>query len=83
MSIDYGHLRRVVAEMEQGVAATTKYSWLELAQEVLRMQKELTDYRNLQHEVSINYAFFSRARREAAALTRDKIDRILNGETNE
>ena len=43
MRIDYDHLRRVVAEMKQGVAATTRYSWLDLAQEVLRMRKELTD----------------------------------------
>ena len=43
MSINHDHLRRVVAEMEQGVAATTRYSWLDLAQEVLRMRKELTD----------------------------------------
>lgn len=42
MSINHDHLRRVVAEMEQGVAATTKYSWLDLAQEVLRMRGELT-----------------------------------------
>lgn len=41
MSIDYDHLRRVVAEMEQGAATTTKYSWLDLAQEILRMRKEL------------------------------------------
>lgn len=41
MSINHERLRRVVGEMEQGVAATTKYSWLDLAQEVLRMQKEL------------------------------------------
>lgn len=43
MSINHEHLRRVVAEMEQGVSATTRYSWLDLAQEVLRMRKELTD----------------------------------------
>lgn len=43
MSINHEHLRRVVAEMEQGVAVTTQYSWLDLAQEVLRMRKELTD----------------------------------------
>lgn len=43
MSIDYDHLRRVVAEMKQGVAVTTKYSWLDLAEEILRMRKELTD----------------------------------------
>jgi len=43
VSIDYDHLRRVVAEMKQGVAVTTKYSWLDLAEEILRMRKELTD----------------------------------------
>lgn len=43
MSINHDHLKRLVAEMEQGAAATTKYSWLDLAQEVLRMRKELTD----------------------------------------
>lgn len=42
MSIDHNHLSRVVAEMEQGVNATTKYSWLDLAQEILRMRGELT-----------------------------------------
>lgn len=43
MSINHEHLRRLVKEMEQGVSATTRYSWLDLAQEVLRMRKELTD----------------------------------------
>lgn len=42
MSINHNHLRRVVAEMEQGVAATTQYTWLDLAKEVLRMRGELT-----------------------------------------
>lgn len=55
----------------------------ELAADWLRMRDELTDFRNLQHEVSINSAFFSRARREAAELTRDRIDRILNGDHND
>lgn len=43
MSINHNHLKRLVAEMEQEVAATTKYSWLDLAQEILRMRGELTD----------------------------------------
>lgn len=47
MSINHEHLRRVVGEMEQGVAATTTYSWLDLAEEILRMRGELT---NLQEE---------------------------------
>lgn len=37
MSIDYDRLRGLVAEMEQGVAATTRYTWLDLAREVLRL----------------------------------------------
>lgn len=45
MRTDYDHLRRVVAEMKQGVSATTRYSWLDLAQEVLRMRKELISLR--------------------------------------
>lgn len=45
MSINHEHLRRLVKEMEQGVAATTSYTWLDLAQEVLRMQKELISLR--------------------------------------
>ena len=47
MSINHDHLQHLVAEMEQGVAATTTYSWLDLAQEILRMRGELT---NLQEE---------------------------------
>ena len=43
MSINHDHLQHLVAEIKQGVATTTKYSWLDLAQEVLRMRKELTD----------------------------------------
>lgn len=43
MSINHDHLQHLVAEMKQGIAATTRYSWLDLAQEVLRMRKELTD----------------------------------------
>jgi len=45
MSINHEHLKRLVAEMEQGVAATTTYSWLDLAKEILRMRKELISLR--------------------------------------
>ena len=37
MSIDYDRLRGLVAEMEQGVAATTRYTWLDLAHELIRL----------------------------------------------
>lgn len=38
MSIDYDRLRELVGEMEQGVAATTRYTWLDLARELLRLR---------------------------------------------
>lgn len=38
MSIDYDRLRTLVGEMEQGVAATTRYTWLDLARELLRLR---------------------------------------------
>ena len=53
MSIDYDHLHRIVTEMEQGVAATTKYTWLDLAQENLRLQKGLRAIRNDLHESTL------------------------------
>lgn len=39
MSINHEQLERLVAEMEQGVVATTQYSWLDLAKEILRMRE--------------------------------------------
>lgn len=36
-------LKRLVTEMEQGVATTTQYSWLDLAQEVIRMREEIDE----------------------------------------
>ena len=53
MSINHEHLRRVVAEMKQGVAATTKYSWLDLAQENLRLQKGLQAIRRDLYESAL------------------------------
>lgn len=38
MSIDYDRLRELVAEMEQGTAATTRYTWLDLAHELIRLR---------------------------------------------
>ena len=43
MSIDHNHLSRVVTEMEQGVNATTKYSWIELARELIRIRVEMDE----------------------------------------
>lgn len=53
MSINHEHLRRVVAEMKQGVAATTRYSWLDLAQENLRLQKGLQAIRRDLYESAL------------------------------
>ena len=47
MSIDYDRLKELAGEMEQGTAATTRYTWLDLARELLRLRDELTDLRDL------------------------------------
>lgn len=56
MIIDYDHLQHLVAEIKQGAAATTKYSWLDLAHEVLRLQHKtdsmLNDVHNLRMEMN-------------------------------
>lgn len=54
MSIDHNHLSRLVTEMEQGVNATTKYSWLDLAQDNLRMREELKEIREIWEAASVN-----------------------------
>ena len=38
MTIDYDRLRELVAEMERGAAATTRYTWLDLAHELIRLR---------------------------------------------
>lgn len=81
MSINHERLKRLVAEMEQDVAATTSYSWLDLAQEVLRMRKELTD---LQEEA--RSAAKIHATGPAAQRVFDALDTTINqiiGETDD
>lgn len=73
MSINHEHLRRVVAEMKQGVATTTKYSWLDLAEEILRMRKELTD---LQEEARYAAKFLETG--PAAQRVFDALDATIN-----
>ena len=51
--INTAKLKNQVAEMEQGVATTTQYSWLDLAQEVIRLQKGLQAIRNDLHESTL------------------------------
>ena len=53
MSIDYDQLHRTIEEIKQGVAATTKYSWLDLAQENLRLQKGLQAIRRDLYESAL------------------------------
>lgn len=53
MSINHDHLQHLVAEMKQGVAATTRYSWLDLAQENLRLQKGLQAIRRDLYESAL------------------------------
>lgn len=73
MSINHEHLRRVVDEMKQGVATTTKYSWLDLAEEILRMRKELTD---LQEEARYAAKFLETG--PAAQRVFDALDTTIN-----
>lgn len=65
MSINHNHLKRLVAEMKQGVAATTKYSWLELAEEVIRLREELIDWAN--DEARAHNALVKRAQEAGGA----------------
>lgn len=53
MIIDYDHLQHLVAEIKQGVSATTRYSWLDLAQENLRLQKGLQAIRRDLYESAL------------------------------
>lgn len=47
MSIGYDRLRQLVAEMEQGTAATTRYTWLDLARELLRLRDGVEQLREM------------------------------------
>lgn len=81
MRIDYDHLRRVVAEMEQGVAATTRYSWLDLAQEILRMRDQLTAMKRPWFAIAIDPERMA-VEHDLATYVLEHIDHIL-GETND
>lgn len=73
MSINHEQLERLVAEMEQGVSVTTQYNWLDLAKEILRMRKELTD---LQEEA--RYAAKIHATGPAAQRVFDALETTIN-----
>ena len=73
MSINHEQLERLVAEMEQGVTVTTQYNWLDLAKEILRMRKELTD---LQEEAQYAAKFLETG--PAAQRVFDALDTTIN-----
>lgn len=73
MSINHEQLERLVAEMEQGVSVTTQYNWLDLAKEILRMRKELTD---LQEEARYAAKFLETG--PAAQRVFDALDTTIN-----
>lgn len=82
MDIDYDRLRGLVAEVEQGVAATTRYTWLDLARELLRLRDELTDLRDLMH-TSAGYLHRDgqRTAGDYAHNHAHRLTRILEGDT--
>lgn len=73
MSINHEQLERLVAEMEQGLSVTTQYNWLDLAKEILRMRKELTD---LQEEARYAAKFLETG--PAAQRVFDALDTTIN-----
>lgn len=81
MSVNHEQLKRLVEEMEQGTAATTKYSWLDLAHEVLRMRRELGAARDA-WLLMISDAERTPTEQNFAMHVVDHIDSVL-GENNE
>lgn len=78
MNIDYDRLRQLVAEMEQGTAVTTRYIWIDLARELVRLRDELTDLRDTM------YAHVDLLRGESRTVAADyayRLTRIIQGDT--
>lgn len=87
MSINHEHLKRVVAEMEQGVAATTQYSWLDLAKDNLRLHQEISKLRNSLVQIATDCAIMDSSEGKLAARVaqgaEEQLFRILTeGESN-
>lgn len=81
MSIDYDQLNDLVTEMEQGVNATTKYSWLDLAEEILRMRDQLTAMKRPWFAIAIDPKR-NEVEQNLATYVLEHIDHIL-GEAND
>lgn len=82
MTIDYDQLRELVGEMEQGVAVTTRYTWLDLARELLRLRDE---GENLRVQMLTHVARLRRLERHNIAYHvqqyAHRLARILDGDT--
>lgn len=73
--------------MEQGVVATTQYSWLDLAKENLRLHQEISKLRNSLVQTAIDCAIMSNSEGKLAARVaqgaEEQLFRILTeGESN-
>lgn len=53
--------------MEQGVVATTQYSWLDLAKESLRLHQEISKLRNSLVQIAIDCAIMDSSEGKLAA----------------
>lgn len=87
MSINHEQLERLVAEMEQGVAATTQYSWLDLAKDNLRLHQEISKLRNSLVQIATDCAIMDNSEGKLAARVaqgaEEQLFRILiEGENN-
>lgn len=65
MSINHDWRHDLVAEMEQGITDVNKYTWLDLAQEVIRLREELIDWAN--DEAQAHNALVKRAQEAGGA----------------
>lgn len=90
MSIDYDRLRQLVAEMEQGAAATTRYTWLDLARELLRLrdgvgelvERKRTAAELMRERANTNWRYDAeRYIADVVDTTCDDLEDLLNGDT--
>ena len=77
MSIDYDHLRRLVGEMEQDVAATTQYSWLDLARELICLRE------HIEGVITAMEVKATTGESQSPAIVAGFLKEVVLGETNE
>lgn len=86
MSIDYSHLHRVVTEMEQGTAATTRYSWLDLAKELTRLQAGMEQLRETclsERDAAFNATPMRGVEVQAFNLCAERLSDLLDGDAHD